>query len=239
MSRKKKILFILGAIAMVLLFLLSPIFKVREVVLVDKGEKNTNFDVEKFVIDENFFLFNTEKYEKELISTGLIESVTIDKDFFCKLRVEITWRSPIISLKSGNSDIILDKNGYVLYINEQKDKELGSIAGVIVKSARIGKPIITENDYMLINAVNLYLLILENEGLFATGRMEPNIVIEGGNIIHEINPKYKMNFGDGSQIEEKFSKALAIYNNLSEKGITSGVINVSRKNHYVYEILKD
>ncbi len=238
MSKKKKFIFILIAVAFVLLLLLTPLFKVREVVLLERGEKNANFDMKLLEVDDNFFLFDSENFEKELISTGLIESVSIDKDFFCKLRVEITWRRPIISLTSAHSNIILDKDGYVLYISEKKDEKLGTIAGVIVKSARIGKPIVTENDFILVNAVNLYLLIIENENLFATKGMKPNIVVEGDKIIHEINPKYQMNFGDGSEIEEKFSKALAIYNNLCEKGITSGIINVSRKNHYVYETFK-
>lgn len=235
--RKHKIglllLIIFGAI-----LLFSPLFDVRKVKLVETNERNSNFDPSYFEIDENFFLFNASKYEKKLLDTGLIERIEVDKQFFCDLELKITWKKPLISVRSGDSDIILDSRGYVLYISES-NRNLDRIDGVIVKSARIGEPVITENDFMLENAVNLYLLILENKALFANPALEAKIAIKNNCIVQVLGPEFDINYGDGSDIKERFSKALSIYNSLYEKQVTSGTINVSRKNHYVYETWKE
>ncbi len=92
---------------------------------------------------------------------------------------------------------------------------------------------------MLENAVNLYLYMLENEHLYVSNPLKPNIVIKGNNIYQIINSKYKIDFGDGEDIEDKFSKAVTIYNEMTGKAVKSGIINVSRHNHYVYETWKD
>lgn len=237
MARKKRKMGLIALIILGAILLFSPLFDVRKVKLVEINERNSNFDPSYFEIDENFILFNSSNYEKKLLDTGLIDRVEVDKQFFCELELKITWKKPLVSVRSGDSGIILDSRGYVLYISES-NRNLDQIDGVIVKSARIGEPIITENDFMLENAVNLYLLILENKHLFANPELEAKIAIKNNCIIQVLGPEFDINYGDGSDIKERFSKALAIYNSLLEKQVTSGTINVSRKNHYVYETWK-
>ncbi len=137
MIKKKHLILTIIFIAVLILVLLSPLFKVRTVEIVDKGLRNKNFDKKFFTIDSNFFLFDDSSYKDEVIDTGLVQKVEVKKEFFCKVVVEITWRDALISLKSGDRYIILDKDGYVLYI-DKTDRGHGCIDGVIVKSSRIG-----------------------------------------------------------------------------------------------------
>ncbi len=246
MVKKKFIIIFFIVIAIIAAVVFN--LKVFNVVLNETGVHNVNIDsvVTEDIFDlshEKYLLFDTEEYRQKLLKTGLIEEVSVEKNYFDVI-INLKWRTPIISVESGNSNIILDKDGYVLYILNQEQKmdfqnKIGVISGLVVKSARLGEPVITENDHILENAVNLYLLILNNKELFTLEYLIPNIKIEQDRIIQVINPKFYIDFGDGSEIEDKFSKAVAIFNKMCEKQVTTGIINVSRKNHYVYETWKD
>lgn len=235
---KKKLKRILFVLIILIMILISPIFKVRKVVIHDDGIRNGNFDLSDFNLEKNIFLLSKSKLEESLFESGFIDSVKIEKKFFCELHLTIKWKKPLISLKSGDSYIILDHKGYVLYISEN-DMGLDCIEGVIVKSARIGHPVISKNDFILENAVNLYLLINENRHLYANPEIEAKLMVKKDAIIQILQPEYIINYGDGSDLQERFSKAISIYNNLYEKQVSTGIINVSRKNHYVYETWKD
>ncbi len=249
MSKKKFLIIFFIVLLVIGAFVLN--FKIFNVTLNETGQHNDNIygilNEGVFSLSlteyENYFFFDTEEYEDKILKTGLVEEISVEKDF-PEVIINLKWRTPIISLESGNSNIILDKDGYVLYIVDEDKKmnfqnHIGSISGVIVKSARIGEPIITENDYMLENAVNLYLLIVSNKELFTLEELKPDIKIDNDRIVQVINKKYYIDFGDGSEMKDKFSKAVTIYNKMCEKQVTTGIINVSRKNHYVYETWED
>ncbi len=209
-NKKKTILLII----ILFMFTLSPVFKIRSVEIIDLGKPNENFPSELLQTSSNIFLFDSDAYSKKIIDTGLVEEVQVEKKFFLNLLTKIKWREPFIAIKSGEKKVVLDKYSYVIYIdNLDKESKVGIIDGVTVKSARIGEPIIIDNDYILENTVYLYLLTLTNKSF----SISPNFVIRNNKIMLKISEKYEIDFGDGSNAVERFSRALDMYEELSKK----------------------
>lgn len=233
---KKKLIAILFVL-LCLVYFLSPLSNVSSVELVDIGEKNPNLDESLLDVKGNFWLLDTEKIKNSLMLSGFLDSVSIEKEFYCKLSLKLEWKKPVIAVRVGERYAVLDKSAYVLYFEEDKTN-LGSVDGIIVKSARLGEPIVTNDDRLAENAIDLHFLFLANSDKFTSAPLKPRIKIVDGQIINVIADKYEMNFGNGEGSKTKFAQALAIYNKLSERSVTTGVINVSRKNHYVYETWK-
>lgn len=229
---------------MILLFLLlglgvclSPLCNVKNVEIENIGEENSNFDKSLLDLKANFFLLDTRGLSDELMKTGLMDSVHIEKKWFLKLKVSIEWKKPVIYFKSSNLYAALDRQGYVIGFVEN-EPELGYIDGIVVKYAKIGEVVITENDYITKNAVLLHFLLEENSDIIPGISLKPRISVKGTDIIQHISDDYIINFGDGDEAEEKFKRALSILDELSLKGTKNGIINLRRKNHSVYEAWK-
>lgn len=238
-KKNRKLIILIFFLILIIFYSVSPLSNIKEVMLINNGEPNQNLNNDIFKLDDkNFWFYNTKNLSNELMRTGLLDEVKISKEFYCKLRIELKWKKPTVALRTGsNAFAVLDKMGYVLSIQDEQPS-IGIIEGIVVKYARLGEPIVSENNALTTNAVNLYFIFAENADLFEGGAVKPNIKVDNKEIINVISDKYYFNFGDGSDYEEKFSKAVAIYNDLQKKQVTTGIINVSRKNHYVYETWK-
>lgn len=234
---KKKVILALIVLGVVLLIGVSPICNVKSVVVEDIGSPNANFDRAVLDVKSNFFLYDTKNLSNAIMESGLVSSVNIEKKWFLSLKVSIEWRRPIIYLKSSDLYAAVDREGYVLDFVDRLSGE-GFIDGLIIKYAKIGEAIITENDYITKNAVILHHLFLENPFIIGGITLSPRISVDGTDIIQHISDDYIINFGDGDEPEERFKKAIAIYEELSKKGVKNGIINLRRKNHFVYETWK-
>ncbi len=238
MSKKIKIIFaLILLIVLVYGILFSPLTLIDKVEVSNIGQVNSNFDESLLEINDNFFLFSEASFNEKILATGLVESMKIQKKFPNTVHLELTWKTPLIAIKSAERNIIIDKNGYVLYIDNES-MNLDIIEGVTVKFSKIGEVIKTTNDMVFENAVNLYLLVQANRELFVPELSLSNIVIYNDKIIQNIGEYFDIYYGDGSELDDKFSKAIAIYNELSKKEVNSGIINVSRKDQYIYETWK-
>lgn len=216
---------------------LSPLCNVKSVEVVNIGEENPNFDADLLTISSNFFLFNSKELTDKMMEDGLIASVKIEKKWFLKLKVTIEWKQPVIYLKSSDLYAALDREGYVLNFVETLPEE-GYIDGIVVKYAKIGEVVSTENDYITKNAVHLHFLFAENSEIVPGLSLKPRISVVGTDIIQSISDDYLINFGDGEEAEERFKRAIAICEELARKGVKNGIINLRRKNHSVYEAWK-
>ncbi len=237
LNRRNIIIILAFLIVLSLLYVVSPLSDVQDVVLINNGDPNPNLDSKLLDLKGNFWFFNTENLSNELMLTGLLDEVKVEKEFYCTVKITLTWKVPVISIKTADRFASLDKTGYVLYLDDVKKTD-GFIDNLVVEYARIGEPIVTEDDALTANAVNIYFMFLENKDLFLEGAVKPDIRIIDGEIVQVISDQYWINFGDGNDYESKFAGAIAIYNDLKSKAVTTGIINVSRNNHYVYETWK-
>lgn len=213
---------------------LSPICNVRGVELESIGPENPNFDKALIDIRSNFFLLDGKKLTETMMDTGLIDSVHIEKGWFLKLKLVVEWKRPVIFLKSSELYAALDREGYVLDFKEKQPDE-GYIDGIVVRYAKIGEIVETENDFITKNAVQLHFLLKDNSDIIPGLSLKPRIRVDGTDIIQFISDDFIINFGDGDEAEERFKRALGICEELMAKGVKNGIINLRRKNHSVYE----
>lgn len=234
--KKFKVFSIVFVLSLAFLFFLSitPFFYVKSVNINEINQRNHNFDMEIFDISLPYFYLDTDSIEKQALNSGLIKSISIDKNNFLELNIEITWKKAFITIESADKYVYIDEKGYVLYI-ENKSDELYCIEGLAVKSASVGHIIKTSDNQVLESSVNLLLLLDANPSIFQNAEKIRNVKIIKNEIIQIIGEKLWINYGNGENIEEKFKSAVLIYQDLVSKNVNTGIINVSRKDHNVYE----
>ncbi len=234
----KKRIFILSLLLSVfVLGIIVAMFKVETVVVKDLNKSYTKVDFDKYLKGNSIFMLNPSKKEQKIKKCGLIEEIRISKVFPKKVIVEVLWKEPVIAMKTAGKFAYLSNDGFVLGL-EAKNDNIDTIEGVIVKSAIIGNTIHTENNEQTIAGVNLIRIINDNKSIVKDDGFQSNVKIINGNLVQVINDKYWINFGDGKDIKEKFKKAIAIYNFNVDKGVTTGIINVSIDDHAIYEAWK-
>ncbi len=234
---KKKIVAISFLLLLILIAVLFFNVKVSNVTLSESFEVDSELNFDDMFIGKRLFLINTAEFESEILATGLVETITVEKVLPNSLHLNIVWKKPVIAVKSAGKYVILSNDGYVLDI---KKGYLGYdvVDGIIVKSAIVGSPVVTEDDKLTIGAVNLVTIMKDNANIFVGETVYPNIKVVDGNIIHEINDRYWINFGDGDNLLNRFKSAVAIYNFNYNNGVKTGIINVSIDNHAIYEAWK-
>ncbi|PID83071.1 MAG: hypothetical protein CSB15_00080 [Clostridiales bacterium] len=240
MNKKKIAFFIFGLVTFGLLFLSISKMAKPIVTHVNPIYKNERVDFNDIFEGSRYISLNVDSKRKELLDTGLIEDVVVEKAFSKKIFLKVTWKKPIVAIESAGKYYLIAKEGYVIDISDNA-KKLDVINNVIIKSAKLGHPIVTEDNYQFSAAVELVKLMNLNKSainikLLNNKTKKTKIMIENNNLVQFLNDKYVINYGDGRNIREKFEKMVNIVNELADKrGVSSGVINLTVPNNVSYK----
>ncbi len=235
---KKKLYVILFFLIAFSLLIFGYMYKISSVTVNSLNEAINDVDIEEQFLGRNYIVNSESSLVEQLLSTGFVEEAEVHKVFPSAVDVVVKWKEPVVAVKTANNYALLSNDGYVIGISKGY-KGYDVVRGVIVKSAILGNPIVTSDDDTTIGAVNLLIMMKINQNIFAGGMVYPNIEVKDGDIIHVISDKYWINFGNYENLDKKLVKAASIYNFNYEKGVKTGIINVSIENHEVYQIWKN
>ncbi len=180
-------------------------------------------DIKKYGgIEENslFFTVGVESVSKSLTKHPYIKSVIVTKKFPDKLVLDIDYRNELAAIKYSGLYVTIDETLTVLKV-EESIGDIFLIDGFEFKSFNIGEELKVEDWRILQRTVQL-ISLLKNSHIEA----KPYIRYDNG-IELLLNDAYRVRFGKGQDIERKFNNFVDIYEQLSEKGVQSGIIDVS------------
>ncbi len=151
----------------------------------------------------------------------LIREATLEKVLPRSVRVSYTLREGLLAVFYASKFIVVDEEGTALYVN-QNEEGLPGLYGLAIKGFNLGYPLQVEDPDLLESVVVLVKMIEISDFPF-----NPAFYIEKGQLFIRINEAYKVNFGDGSNPQDRFNTFNTIYNELSKDGVNHGIIDVS------------
>lgn len=117
------ILLLVILIGGIVYFLLSPVFNVKSIEVIN----NENIPIEQIigasgiVQNENTFKFSEKQAKKSILENPYIEDVKIKRNLFTsKVQIDVKERNATLMLEYGNSYVYINNQGYILEISTIK-----------------------------------------------------------------------------------------------------------------------
>lgn len=174
---------------------------------------------------------SVEKIRDNMLKHPFVRDVQVEKNFPNTLIYNIKYREHLLTLRHLDIDLSLDEDMVVL--KSFKSKVGFVVEGLPFQSFAAGEVIDIDKLYILENIVDLVKL-------FKMTDVQPDpVIIYKNNAIYFNIDMLNINFGFGENAETKFNDFLAIYRDLSKKGVSSGLINVSTDGLPVYKPFGD
>ena len=104
-------------------FLLSPVFNVKTIEVVNNKNLTTEqiSNASGICINENMFKFSKNEVKKNILSNPYIEDAKISrKKFSNKVQIDVKERNATLMLEYGNSYVYINNQGYILEISPIK-----------------------------------------------------------------------------------------------------------------------
>lgn len=104
-------------------FLLSPVFNIKKIEVVNNKHVSTQeiTSSSQIQINENMFKYSNKEIRKNLLANPYIESAKIKRNIFTKkIKLDVTERVATLMLEYGNSYVYIDNQGYILEISQTK-----------------------------------------------------------------------------------------------------------------------
>ena len=155
-------IFILIILA-VILFLISPIFYIDDIIVENNEKLSDDAIVNLLNINNetNIFEENDNKIENALKQNPYIEEVQIKRILPSTLKLTIKERKVMFLLEYANSFVYVDKNGNILEISSNDISENVKILGYSTENIREQKKL-TDDDIKKLNEVREFLKVFES-----------------------------------------------------------------------------
>lgn len=104
-------------------FLLSPVFNVKTIEVVNNKNLTTEqiSNASGICINENMFKFSKNEVKKNILSNPYIEDAKISRKIFSnKVQIDVKERNATLMLEYGNSYVYINNQGYILEISPIK-----------------------------------------------------------------------------------------------------------------------
>lgn len=211
-KKKKKIKRIIKCITLLLIIiggtvfaLVSPIFNISEIEVKNNDQIATEMilSLSELQTGENIFKFSSNKVKREIKTNPYIENVEVKRNLPNKVQIIVEEREKDYNVEFLNGYAIINKQGYILEICEQKLDSLPIILGISTNSEDIvaGNRLNT-NDLGRLETVIQIMNICKNYEL--TEKVSTIDVTDKNNyIVYMEAEKKTIYFGDESNISNK------------------------------------
>ncbi len=233
MKNKWLILLIICAIAWGVIYK-TPIFVIDKFVY-EPSVYFSDADIYTYgKIGERPLFFSTlpHKVEKGLLAHPYIKSVQVTKKLPDTLVLDIEYRKEFAAILYSGLYVTIDDQMTVLKV-EESIGDIFLVDGFEFEAFQIGEPIKVKRREVLKHIIQL-IHLLQNSHI----ESKPYMRYDNG-IELLINDGYRVLFGKGNDIEEKFNDFVSIYEKLSETGVNSGTIDLGHDGPPVYRPFGD
>lgn len=218
---KKIIVMILLIVSLVLIIRLD-IFTIKDVSY-NIGMYGDQENIETMVVGEMNYIIHSKSYIKDkILEIPMIDSVTVEKKFPNKVKLNIIYKEPFLRITDNNIKVIIDAEGNVLAINKDI-KTSFSVTGLELSYYKVNNKLEVHNNKEILSNLIILIKLINKSGIDINNKIDYN----NNNVYIYTYTGLKVNFGDCSNIEEKFNNFVNIYHDLVDKKINYGEIDVS------------
>ncbi len=153
-KRKKKqkaikwILILALLIVAILCAMFSPLFNIKKIEVQGNEiiSKNEIISLSQIQLEENTFKLNKSQIKKQIKENAYIQSVIIVRNLPSEIAIKVEERKPAYLLEYAGSYIVIDKQGYMLEIKNEK-MNLPVIQGAVTSTEefKVGNRLCTED----------------------------------------------------------------------------------------------
>lgn len=205
-------------------------FHVKQVLLTQSASHIRPADLEK-LMGHNLVTSPKSQFSEILDDIPYVQSYQIYRQLPATLRLEIVERLEFAAIKHHDLFVIVDADGIVLDIRPEAG-DLLQLEGFQFDSVHLGKPLNSTQKDVMAHAIQLILLLKQNVTYPFSVSYQKGIEVK-------LTDGLKARFGDGDDLNNKFTAYMTIYGDLQTKGITEGIIDVSKKDYYIYKPIAD
>lgn len=103
-------------------FLLSPVFNVKNIEVIDNQGISTELivNISGIHLNENMFKVSKKQVKKAILANPYIEDVKISRKLFNTMKIQVKEREATLMLDYGNSYVYINNQGYILEISPVK-----------------------------------------------------------------------------------------------------------------------
>jgi hypothetical protein len=203
----------------------TDFFHVKSVVLA-KPAKYLRPDHFEPLMDLNLITTKRQVIDQVIASNPYIAKYSVQRILPSTLKISFEERQEFAAIRFNVLYIIIDASGIVLDIRKDPGT-LMLLEGFDFKSVHIGKPLNTAHRNSLQHTIQLILLFHQNGGLHFKVAYKSGIEVT-------LSETMKAKFGEGDDLQNQFVAFMTIYEDVMKKGILSGVIDVSKKDYYIF-----
>ena len=222
-------------IAAILLFLLSPIFKINNIQVKGNEKIPTNEIISLSTIEKGTNLFRVNKRDtiKKIKQNAYVESVTINRKILDTIEINIKERKTAYMLEYKGSYAYIDNNGYILEISSTELEGIPKLKGykTIEENIKSGNRLETE-DVDNLKVISKILDVAEN---YEIKQYISSIDFEDNShyILYLKSENKTVYLGDTSNLDIKMLYMQSIIEKEKDKTGTLH-LNVDFKNKYPY-----
>lgn len=170
---------------------------------------------------QNLFFLNRIDIIKKIKEDPRVEEVEFKKVYPSKLLLRVKAKIPFIKVYNGNQALILDQKKTLIAIDAKYNNSLTTIRDFPINEIKLGNILTFKDEQLFTNALDLVELCQQ------ANFKDILIWQEYGLIYLHLGEGFKAAFGKGSEIEKKFNNFYTIYQDLIDKNIHSGTINLT------------
>lgn len=203
----KWIILILLIITAIILFMMSSVFNIKEIKVVNNNKIQAEeiINLSTLKINNNMFKTTNKTIRNNVKTNAYIENVKIKRSITGVITLDITERKPTYMLKFANTYVYINNQGYMLEMSETP-LELPTITGFETPTEEIkeGNRLVVEDLKKLEDVIKIMNSISENTLSATINNID---ITEKTNYKLTINSENKIiNFGEATNINVKLLK---------------------------------
>ncbi len=209
-------------------------FLLSDIVVMGNENYDSNYIIERsgLKLGTHMLFVDLDKAEENIAQDPYLQVDSVTYIFPSRVRIVVTERKAVAGIVGLDSNVIIDKNGYVLSMAGGTDiSDLIQVTGVTVSGFQLGQRLGQGNDFSTATLVQL-ISVLEQYDLSAsiktidlTTPLAITMTAQNGLKIH---------VGQATDLDTKMDVLARLLPQFISKGITNGTLYLSAKGGTVY-----
>lgn len=227
--RKRTLKFLMLMLLLTLIYLFAfktNFFNIKDIKVVGNNKINYNQIVKASMCmeDENIFKINKNSGEEALEELPYIKKAEIKRQLPKGIVIDIEEREEIVAISHIGSFIYIDKEGYILSIEEKDEKiDLPQIFGLDLTELQLGK-----NVFQQIEDDNVIDFILLSNKAELLSKMRYINLSNKNSVMIELKDGIRVAFGPLNNVKYKMSFLFEILEDINKKDINAKQILLNK-----------
>ncbi|NLI53347.1 MAG: FtsQ-type POTRA domain-containing protein [Clostridiales bacterium] len=209
-------------------------FLLSDIVVMGNENYDANYIVERsgLKLGTHMLFVDLDKAEENIAQDPYLQVDSVTYIFPSRVRIVVTERKAVAGIVGLDSNVIIDKNGYVLSMAGGTDiSDLIQVTGVTVSGFQLGQRLGQGNDFstatlvQIISVLEQYDLAASIKSIDMTTPLAITMTAQNGLKIH---------VGQATELDTKMDVLARLLPQFVSKGITNGTLYLSAKGGTVY-----